>query len=99
MAIVEVSVIPLGTPTPSVSQYVAAAVRVLSEAKDVRYEPTAMGTIVEGELDRLLELVGKMHRAAFGEGVMRVITTVKIDERRDKPLSLESKLKSLREKL
>ena len=46
MAIAEISVVPLGTKTPSVSQYVARAVKVLEQEKNIRYEMTAMGTII-----------------------------------------------------
>jgi uncharacterized protein (TIGR00106 family) len=80
--LVEVSIVPLGTPTPSISKYVARAVRVLQDEKDIKYELTAMGTIIEGDLERLLSLVARMHKSAFDAGVMRVVTTIKIDERR-----------------
>ena len=99
MALVEVSIIPLGTKTPSVSQYVAQAAKVLQGEKDIRYELTAMGTIIEGDLERLLTLVRKMHEAVLDAGVMRVVTTVKIDERRDKTSSLNSKMESLKREL
>jgi len=99
MAIAEVSVIPLGTKTPSVSQYVARAVKVLEQEKDIKYEMTAMGTIIEGDLDRILAAVKKMHEGAFGEGVARVITTVEIDDRRDKPQDMKEKVASLKKKL
>jgi len=99
MAIAEVSVVPLGTKSPSVSQYVARAIKVLEKEKDMKYETTAMGTIMEGDLDRILAVVKKMHEGVFGEGVVRAITTVKIDDRRDKAQSVMSKLDSLRKKL
>jgi uncharacterized protein (TIGR00106 family) len=99
MAIAEVSVIPLGTKTPAVSQYVAQAVRVLEREKDVKYEMTAMGTIIEGDLDRILAVVKKMHEGTFGEGVARVITMVEIDDRRDKAQSMKEKVNSLKMKL
>ena len=99
MAIAEVSVIPLGTKTPSVSQYVARAVRVVEQEKDIRYETTAMGTIVEGNLDGILAVLKKMHEATFGEGVARVITMVEIDDRRDKAQDMKAKLESLKKKL
>ena len=91
MALVEISVIPLGTPTPSVSQYVARAVKVLEGEKDIKYELTAMGTIIEGDLERVLTLARKMHEAVFNAGVMRVVTTIKIDDRRDKASTMGSK--------
>ena len=99
MAIAEVSVIPLGTKTASVSQYVARAVRALEQERDIKYETTAMGTIIEGDLDRILAVVKKMHEGTFGEGVARVLTTVKIDDRRDKAQSMKAKLDSLKKKL
>ena len=99
MAIVELSVNPLGTGTPSVSQYVARAVKVLEGEKDIKYEVTPMGTIIEGDLERLLTLVRKMHEAVFDAGVMRVVTVIKIDDRRDKTASMDSKMESLRREL
>jgi len=99
MVIAEVSVVPLGTKSPSVSQYVARAIKVLEQEKGIKYETTAMGTVIEGDLDRILAAVKKMHEEIFGEGVARVITTVKIDDRRDKAQSVRAKLDSLRKNL
>ncbi len=99
MALVEVSIVPLGTNSPSISEYVARAVKVLLDEKDVKYEITAMGTFIEGDLNQLLTLVRKMHEAVLDSGVMRVVTTVKIDERRDKASSIRSKVASVKEKI
>ena len=99
MAIAEVSVVPLGTKTPAVSQYVARAVNVLKQEKGIKYETTAMGTIIEGNLDGILAVVKKMHEGTFGEGVARVITMVEIDDRRDKAQGMKEKVDSLKKKL
>jgi uncharacterized protein (TIGR00106 family) len=99
MAIAEVSVVPLGTKSPSVSQYVAKAVRILEQEKDLKYQTTAMGTIVEGDLDRILAVVKKMHEGVFGEGVVRVLTTIRIDDRRDKAQGMKEKVDSLEKKV
>lgn len=99
MAIAQVSIIPLGTKTPSVSKYVARAVKVLQEEKVIKYELTAIGTIIEGDLDKILMVVKKMHEGTFGEGVARVITRVEIDDRRDKASTIASKLESLAREL
>jgi len=99
MALVEVSVIPLGTGTASVSQYVARAVQVLQAEEGIRYELTGMGTIIEGDLSRLMTLIQRMHEAVLDAGVMRVVTTVKIDDRRDRDSSSTSKVESLRREL
>jgi len=95
MAIAEVSIIPLGTKTPSVSKYIACACRVLQDEKNIKYELTSMGTIIEGDLGDILRIVRNMHEAAFGDGIMRVITTVNIDDRRDKTLTMRGKIESL----
>jgi uncharacterized protein (TIGR00106 family) len=58
-----------------------------------------MGTIVEGDLDRILAVVKKMHEGVFGKGVVRVLTTIRIDDRRDKAQGMKEKVDSVREKL
>ena len=99
MALVEVSIIPLGTETTSVSQYVARAVKILQGEKAIKYELTSMGTIIEGDLTHLLSTVQKMHEAVLDAGVTRVVTTIKIDDRRDKSSGMSSKMESLKSKL
>ena len=99
MAIAEVSIIPLGTKTASVSRYVARAIRALRQEENIKYEITSMGTIIEGDLEEVLRVVKKMHQSTFGEGVARVVTTIKIDDRRDKPLSPRGKIESLLKEL
>jgi len=44
-------------------------------------------------------VVKKMHEGTFGEGVARVLTTVKIDDRRDKAQGMSEKVTSLNKKL
>ena len=99
MATLGISVVPVGTGSPSVSGYVANAVKILEQEKDIKYELTAMMTILEGDLDRLLEVAKKMHRSAFAAGAQRVVTSIRIDDRRDKPLTIEGKIKAVKDKL
>ena len=73
MVIVEVSVVPVGTKTPSVSRYVARAVKALRQERGVKYQLTAMGTILEGELNQVLEAVKKMHESLFDRTVVELI--------------------------
>ena len=77
----------------------ARAVKVLEQEKDIKYEMTAMGTIIEGDLDKILAAVKKMHEGTFREGVARVVTTIKIDDRRDKAQGMKEKVDSLKKKL
>ncbi len=99
MAMIEVSVVPVGMGSPSVSKYVAGAVRLLQEEREIKYELTAMGTIIEGDLYYLLTLVKRMHQSAFDMGAKRVVTSVKIDDRRDKPITIAGKVASVRKEL
>ena len=99
MAIVQVSIVPLGTKTASLSKYVARALKVLQNQKSVSYKLTPMGTVLEGDLDEVLSMVRQMHESVFGEGVERVATIVNIDDRRDKAATMESKISSVESKL
>ncbi|MFA5307922.1 MAG: MTH1187 family thiamine-binding protein [Dehalococcoidales bacterium] len=99
MAMLDISVVPVGTGSPSVSAYVAGAVKILKKEPGIKYELTAMSTIIEGDLPVLLALARKMHNSAFDAGAPRVVTTIRIDERRDKPLTIEGKIKAVKDKL
>ena len=99
MAIVRLSIVPIGTKTPSVSEYVAYAVKVLDLQRDVTYQLTPMGTILEGDLDQVLNVVRRMHESVFGGEVQRVLTSITIDDRRDKPASMEDKVNSVKNRL
>jgi len=99
MAIMEIGIFPIGTGSTSVSSYVADAIKVIPRDRKLRYTITPMGTTIEGDLDRLLNLAKKMHRAVLRGDVKRVITTMKIDERLDRELSMEGKVEAVREKL
>ncbi|MCD6230783.1 MAG: MTH1187 family thiamine-binding protein [Dehalococcoidia bacterium] len=95
MAIAEISIIPLGTKTSSVGKYVAQAIKILQSERNIKYELSSMGTTIEGDLDDILRIARAMHEGIFAMGVTRVVTTVKIDERRDKEISIKSKLAAI----
>ncbi len=93
--IAEVKIIPIGTATTSLSRYIAACLDIVKQAQDVSYQLTAMGTIIQGPLERVLELTRGMHEVPFGMGAKRVVTTISIDDRRDKSATIESKVKAV----
>lgn len=100
MAIAEFTIIPIGTATPSLSQYVADIQEVLEQASEpIHYEMTSMSTIIEGELDDLMTVIRRLHEVPFNHGAQRVSTAIKIDDRRDKAASMEQKMKSVVEKM
>jgi len=99
MAIAEVTIIPLGTGSTSVSQYVAQIEKVLAKQEGVTHQLTPMSTIIEGPLNRLFEVIQVLHEVPFENGAGRVSTSIKIDDRRDKPSSMAQKLKSVADKM
>ena len=99
MALVKISIVPVGSGATSISQYIARAVEVLEGEKDIKYELTAMGTIIEGDLDRLLALARRMHEAVFDRETKRAVTIIEIDDRRDKPSTIGGKVESVQKKL
>lgn len=98
MAIVEFTIVPLGTGDTSISAYVADCHKVLLASK-LNYELTAMGTIVEGELDEIMAVIMRMHEVPFANKAKRVSTTIKIDDRRDKTASMNKKVEAVTDKL
>lgn len=99
MAIVRVSIVPLGTGSTSLSDYVSRAVKLVREHEDISCELTSMGTILEGDLDRILKVVRDMHETVFAAGAQRVLTSITIDDRRDKPAKMAEKVRSVEDKL
>ena len=98
VVVVEFSVIPVGEGV-SLSKLIAHAVKVLEE-KEVKHLTTPMGTILEAKtLSEALRYVEMAHEAIFEAGAKRVVTLIKVDERRDVERSMENKLKSLKKSL
>lgn len=56
----------------------------------------AMGTSLEGEVADILALVGELHAVPFELGIPRVYSVLKLDERRDRPQTLQDKVDSVR---
>jgi uncharacterized protein (TIGR00106 family) len=93
--IVEFTIIPLGVGI-SVSQFLVPAVEKLEKRK-VKYEVTSMGTIFEAKnVEEAFKLVREAHESVFEIGVKRVVTAIRIDDRRDGERSMEDKVKSLK---
>lgn len=100
MPIMEISVVPIGTKTPSISKYVAASEEILQKTNTVKSQITAMATIVESDsLNKLFDIARKMHEKVLSSGAKRVITSITIDDRLDKKLSIEGKVNSVKKKL
>jgi uncharacterized protein (TIGR00106 family) len=73
---VAVQVLPL---VEEVYPVVDRAIAVIA-ASGVRYEVGPMETVMEGPLDRLLEVAKAAHLACFEGGAERVVTIIKIGD-------------------
>ncbi len=93
----EITVVPVGSGT-SLSKYVAECIREIGKS-GLKYKVTPTATIVEGSLDEVLALIKRVHEAPFKHGVKRVFTVIKIDDRRDKALSMSGKIESIKTRL
>lgn len=95
----EFEVVPIGTGSPSLSAVLAEVAKLIDQSGlDYRLGP--MGTVVEGEWDRIMGLAKQCHQAVL-QSSGRVMTTIRLDDRNDKPgpgriaqkvASLESKV-------
>src|SRR5215470_7890284 len=96
MVLLEMSITPLGKGE-SVGAYVAECVDIIDRS-GLDYELHAMGTIVEGELDQVLDL---MHRCIeqMAKHSDRVTCAAKLDYRRGAAGRLQSKVASVEQKL
>jgi uncharacterized protein (TIGR00106 family) len=96
--IAEFSIIPIGHSESSVGRYVAAAVNAFKNIKGLDFEVTPMGTVLGAkDLNTIFEAVGQAHEAVMAKGIKRVVSTLRIDDRRDKQRLMEDKVKALRE--
>lgn len=99
MAIVDVTIIPIGTGTPSVSSYVADIQKILQGYKEkgvIDFQLTPMNTLIEGDLPVLFEVIQAIHEAPFNAGIQRVATNIRIDDRRDVKRRMNDKVERVK---
>ncbi|MEO0091827.1 MAG: MTH1187 family thiamine-binding protein [candidate division WOR-3 bacterium] len=91
MAIVDFSIVPVGTKSPSVSEYVRECIKLI-KASGLPYHIGPMGTSVEGDLSEIFKLIIRVHEEQKKLGVPRILTTIKIDDRFDKHQTMQDKI-------
>jgi uncharacterized protein (TIGR00106 family) len=96
--IVQFTSSPLGEGV-SVSKYVSMALKEIQKS-GLKYQLTPMATILEADNCReALEAIFKAHEAIFRAGAKRVVTDIKIDDRRDEPRKMEDKVNKVLKEL
>jgi uncharacterized protein (TIGR00106 family) len=96
MVLLEMSIVPLGQGE-SVSKYVAQCIDLVDRS-GLAYELHAMGTIVEGELAEVLDLMRRCIEE-IAKSSNRVTCTAKIDYRQGVQGGLKSKVASVENQL
>jgi len=96
IVIAEFSIVPVGTGETSVSHFVAAAIQAFREIKGLKFEVTSMGTILVAEnLDIIFDAVRRAHDAVIASGTKRIVSTLRLDDRRDKPRRIQDKVEAI----
>jgi len=94
--IAEFSIVPIGKGT-SLSPYVAECLRIVQDS-GLKHQLTPMGTVLEGEAGKVMATIMACHSRVL-EMSERVVTSISIDDRRDRPADMERKVRSVKEKL
>ncbi len=94
MALMHLTIIPLGTASQSLGGYVADIQKALAES-GFSHKLTDMGTIIEGDSKELLNLAAQLADIPFTKGVQRVVTQISLDDRRDKKVGIGDKVASV----
>ena len=95
----ELEIVPIGTQSASLSSLLAQVAKLIDQS-GLDYRVGPMGTTVEGEWDRIMQLAKQCHQAMMGSSD-RVMTTIRIDDRKDRPGTgrMIQKVQSLEAKL
>jgi uncharacterized protein (TIGR00106 family) len=98
MAILDLTVSPRKKGVESLRESVAIAEEVI-RASGLQSILTPMSTIIEGELEELLDLMKRIDEALIAAGHYRVYLIAKIDHRVDKDVRMLDKVKAVEETL
>ena len=79
----ELEILPIGTTTASLSARLAEVAKLI-DTSGLDYRVGPMGTTVEGDWDRIMTLAKQCHQAMLSSSE-RVMTTIRIDDRTDRP--------------
>ena len=91
--IAQLSVFPIGEGT-SLGRFVRKGVAVI-EQSGYKYDVGGMATTIEvPDLDALFDVIKKVHAAHVGEGANRVVIDLRVDDRRDRKATIETKKES-----
>jgi len=90
----------MATRTTSASFYIAKAIESIQDIENLRYEINSMGTVLESDnIEIIYAAAKKMMDTVHNLGIDRVEVVIKIDSRRDKHVTMEEKIDSIKKHL
>ena len=92
----EFSIVPMGAGE-GISRQVARCLEVVERSR-LAYRINPMGTVVEGDFEQVMSVIGECHRMMSSE-YPRVLTTIRIDDRKGVTGALDSKIGSVEKRL
>lgn len=95
--IADISIVPLGVGL-SLSRYIAACERILTEA-GLQTRLHAYGTNVEGEWDEVFVALRRCHEVLHEMGVPRISTNLRCGTRTDRVQTMDDKTASVESSL
>jgi uncharacterized protein (TIGR00106 family) len=91
------AIAPVGIKSTSMGSHVAEAVAAINEVEGLKSDLTPMGTVIEADsMEPIFEAVKAAHEALVAKGILRVESTLIIDDRRDKPRTMKDKVDTVK---
>jgi uncharacterized protein (TIGR00106 family) len=88
----EFSIVPIGAGASTSAE--VAKVLKLVDGSGLSYRLNPMGTVIEGEWAEVMDLIGRCHALVLSD-VQRVITSIKIDDRKAYKDRINKKVESV----
>lgn len=94
----DVCTVPIGTGSPSISDFVA---KIEGKIRESHLTSTlhSAGTTIEGPWDEVMALIGELHEYAHSLGYLRVHTDIRVGSRIDKEQTAKDKIDAVLRKL
>lgn len=96
--IADVCTVPIGTSSPSISDFVALIERRIRDSP-LKSTLHSAGTTIEGPWDEVMALVGELHELAHENGYVRVHSDIRVGTRIDKEQTAQEKIDKVLQKM
>ena len=97
--LVDICMVPIGTSSPSISDFVALVECKIRENKKVKSTLHSAGTTLEGSWDDVMLLIGELHEFAHSNGYIRIQSDIRVGTRIDKTQCAQDKVDIVLKKL